>query len=317
MNTKIGIIGYGSVGSEICLQAQSRWWDISWIIRSQEICDTDHTVLDVSTNWKSLSAVDLVFLSIPSDQAAKAQEYIAYFCQKGIPVVTCEKWALSEYPDLLAPYMDLIGKSATVWGGTRMLSLCDLRSKSHIQAAYGVLNGTLNYIFDELSQWRSKIDVLADVLDKKYAEPGSNTLSEVIEWEISDLTRKAIILTNALGILDTRICWSKDISLIDPFFIEKALQNPSEYRFVYTISDIECAGFIWWMKIQSGKWWCYAGLFLIKNTDIETLSWVTNFLTIVEDNQKYTLSGPGAGPIPTARAMLLDACELLHRYWKD
>lgn len=68
-----------------------------------------------------------------------------------------------------------------------------------------------------------------------------------------------------MGIGETFLIWSNDICTIDNFLIEKTLQNPQEYRFFIIITNHEYSGFIGGMKMQIGNWWCYAGLFLIKN----------------------------------------------------
>lgn len=309
--TKVGLIGYGSIGQELARQITEKGWDISWIVTRETIKDNEWIVISESGEWKNQSAVDIVFLCIPSSQPEMARDYIQFFGEKEVPVVTCEKWALATYPTVFEYYSEKIGKSATVGGGTRMLSFLDLRNRDDICEISGVLNGTLNYVFDELSTWKSQTDVLADVLEKKYAEPGSNTLSDIIAGELDDLTKKAIILTNASGLLEETIAWKPDQYSVENFFLEKALQNPSEYRFLFILADHEYSGFIGGMEIESGKWWCYAGLFLVKNTSLTLPSGVNNMLSIVERDDVYTLTGPWAGPVPTARAMMLDAASLL------
>ncbi len=267
--TKVGIIGYGSIGQELARQITEKGWSISWIISRETIKDMEGNVIGESSNWQAQKKVDLVFLCIPSNQAEMARDYIQFFAEKNIPIVTCEKGALSMYPTVLEYYAPKIGKSATGGGGTRMLSWLSLRSSPDICEISGVLNGTLNYIFDELTNGKSQNDVLADVLERKYAEPGSTTLSEVIAAELGDLTKKAIILTNESGILEEKLTWKPDEYTVEGFFLEKALQNPSEYRFLYILADHEYSGFIGGMEIESGKWWCYAGLFLVKNASFE------------------------------------------------
>lgn len=309
--TNVGLIGYGSIGQELARQITEKWWNISWIISRETIKDSEGNILSESTEWQNQSSVDIVFLCIPSDQAEMARDYIQFFAEKDTRIVTCEKWALSVYPTVIDYYAPDMGKSATVGGGTRMLSCLALRSSKDICEISGVLNGTLNYIFDELSNGKSQNDVLAEVLEKKYAEPGSTTLGEVITAELGDLTKKAIIMTNASGILEEKLTWKPDEYTVDSFFLDKALQNPSEYRFLYILADHEYSGFIGGLEIESGKWWCYAGLFLVKNASFELPRWVNNILTITEGDETYTITGPGAGPVPTARAMILDAESLL------
>ncbi len=146
-----------------------------------------------------------------------------------------------------------------------MIPFLNLRNKEHISEVCGIINGTLNYIFTELSASKTQQEVLDAVLEKKYAEPGATTLLEIIIGELGDISRKAIILANAMGISETPLCWSKNLCTLDTFLIEKTLQNPQEYRFFIIIANHEYSGFIGGMKMQVGNWWIYAGLFLIKN----------------------------------------------------
>lgn len=147
-----------------------------------------------------------------------------------------------------------------------MIPFLNLRDKEHISEICGIINGTLNYIFTELSTGKTQQEVLDSVLEKKYAEPGAATLLDIIAGELGDLSRKAVILANAMGISEAPLKWETDLCSIDTFLIEKTLQNPQEYRFFIIITNHEYSGFIGGMKMQIGNWWVYAGLFLIKNT---------------------------------------------------
>lgn len=125
-----------------------------------------------------------------------------------------------------------------------MIPFLNLRSKEHIREICGILNGTLNYIFTELSTGKTQQEVVDTVLEKKYAEPGATTLLDMISGELSDLSRKAVILANAAQIHDTPLKWSTHLCNIDTFLVEKTLQNPQEYRFFVIIADHEYSGFI-------------------------------------------------------------------------
>jgi homoserine dehydrogenase len=52
-----------------------------------------------------------------------------------------------------------------------MTSFLDLRDRGKISEICGIVNGTLNYIFTELSSSKTQQEVLTEILEKKYAEP--------------------------------------------------------------------------------------------------------------------------------------------------
>jgi homoserine dehydrogenase len=309
--TRVAIIGYGSIGQELKHQLEEKNWKVEYIITPENILDDQGNIIDVSSSWKKYHDIDAVFLAIPSHLGAVAEKYILFYTSKKIPVITCEKWALSEHHETLANRLPLIGHSATVGGGTRMIAFLNLRDHNYITEICGIVNGTLNYIFTELSSGKTQQEVLERVLEKKYAEPGATTLLEIINGELGDLSRKAIILANASHIFEQTLQWSDNLCIVDTFLIEKALQNPQEFRFFTIISNHEHSGFIGGMKLSLNNKWLYAWLFLIKNADFPLTEWVTNILTVSEWNESYTLTGPGAGPWPTAKAMILDAVSLI------
>ena len=162
---KVVIIGNGSIGKELQRRILNLGWDVVAVLNSADYQEG---------KWKALVA-DLVFLAIPSDDGNIALDYITHFVNQKIPVITCEKGALSKYFDRLQPSLSLIGYDATVGGGTKMISYLKSRVTNEIDEVVGILNGTLNFIFSELARGKSENEVLKEVLDNRYAEPGATS----------------------------------------------------------------------------------------------------------------------------------------------
>lgn len=289
------IIGNGSIGSELQRQIGVLGWEIV-------------AVVDRGDLWRDLSA-DVVFLAIPTDGGENALQYIEHFVNKNVPVVTCEKGALAHHFEKLMPHLDKIGFSATVGGGTRMISYLRGRMPEKIDSIKGVLNGTLNFIFSKLSDGISAEDVLKKVLEKKYAEPGATSFEEIIKGELGDLHKKAVILANLSGLLrDTFVLSSESVP--SKKVLDKALADPARYRFLFSMNKSE-QEFLAGVHYESGGWHIQAGLCDISALGLELPTGVDNALFIEEGDSTYSVTGPGAGPVPTALAMIRDAKELI------
>ncbi len=293
--SKAIIIGNGSIGSELQKQIKDLGWQIEKVVTRE-------------TPWRELSA-DVVFLAIPTDNGEKALEYIEHFLGKNIPVVTCEKGALSNYFEKLSHRLNLLGVSATVGGGARMIPYLRGRIQEKIDSVTGVLNGTLNFIFSKLSEGVPQTEVLKEVLDKKYAEPGANTFEEIIRGELGDLHKKTIILANLSGLLDNALVLSQDF-VIDKVSLDRALAEPARYRFIFSMNK-SAQNFLAGVHYESDPWHIQAGIFDITNMKIDLPEGVNNALFIKEGESVYSVSGPGAGPFPTALSMIADAKEML------
>ncbi len=301
------VIGNGSIGKELQKQIKRIGWSVDFVLTSKDILDREGKRVNSISEWKKYIAADIVFIAVPTSLADISFEYIRYCVEKNIPVVTCEKGALSEYFEKLQSNLKSIGYNATVGGGTRMLKYLNSRNKENISSVTGVVNGTLNYIFSRLSEGATKELVIKDILENKYSEPDAKTFTEIINTELSDLYRKAIIIANTANL------WIKfeNPKEISHQIIEKAISNPKEYRFLFLMAKVENGDFIDGLKYQIKDWFIYAGIFNIKNFVLDFPEGVNNVLYIKEGESLYSVSGPGAGPEPTALSMIADAKEIL------
>ena len=327
---KVGIIGTGNIGAELYRKLKLKGWDISWVIGSDGIFSgiPKTKKLDDSKNYKKyLNGLDLVFLAIPTmDDGFIAYNYIKNCLMKNIPVVTCEKGALSNYFADLELDLNLgkIGYSATVGGGSRLLRYLKERVGSQVEEIHAIVNGTLNYIFSGLSDGRSFGEVIEETKKLGYAEPGAKHPLDIVNKEATDDVRmKSAILFNICNLTSHRIK-AKDIKpyKIKNSELKKLNREAQNRRYIVSIEkkvDDE-EDVIWGFKHSVGDWCISAGF---KHTDDNPLftklivEGVGNAVLISEGefgrDGAYVLSGPGAGSGPTTNSMIIDAVEILFK----
>ncbi len=152
----IAIIGHGKIGQEIeaQLRHQETNWHIRYIVtRRKAVTYYENGKKDESSVQPDWTNVDLVFLAIPTaDDGSAALTHLLHFVKRGIPVVTCEKGALANRFEALQPYLDSIGYSATVGGGSDLIPALQRRMSRRPAVIHVVLNGTVHYIWNRLAQ---------------------------------------------------------------------------------------------------------------------------------------------------------------------
>jgi homoserine dehydrogenase len=141
----------------------------------------------------------LVVAISTKDDGSAACDMILKAVQIGKPVVTCEKGALSEYFDELAPYLERIGYNSACGSGTNIL--CLLRNTLGTKRVFGIVNGTCNYV-----SWFTRQDdgPLETRLQKGIkeaqrlllCEPGTDSPAQIINGELADACRKTVIVYN-------------------------------------------------------------------------------------------------------------------------
>lgn len=175
---KAGIVGFGNIGQEIYRTlTQKNNCGVGPILKSSGVYrDATGPKVDELENYPAyFEGVDIVFLAIPTfDNGETARNYIEAFMKEDTPVVTCEKGSLSNHYTELKKYLDNIGHSATVGGGTLMLKYLKERMKNpEVEEVHVILNGTLNFIFDEVSRGRSLGAVVGEAKKTRLCRAGS------------------------------------------------------------------------------------------------------------------------------------------------
>lgn len=322
-----GIIGYGKIGKTLHAKLLEDGWVVDFVVSSKHIFNRAGVSIDRTDNWRDhLHFVNVVFLAIPTlDDGKIALDYINAIVERGITVVTCEKGALSNYFDELKSVLDCIGYSATVGGGSGIIHFLNRRFFSGICEVHAILNGTLNYIWDDLRIGNPLGHIIEEVKMLGYAEPGEKDSVKIILGEIGyDATKKASILFN-LCFNSGIILRAKDISLvITEEMIKRAIAEAMNRRFVVSFERIESFNpdindIVAFTHQIDG--WVIIGAFKKIDTNpvifrlCNSATWVNNaVLTLEGENGSsgiYLCIGPGAGASPVATAMIRDAEKLL------
>ncbi len=259
------------------------------------------------------------------DDGSTAFKYIKSFVQKNIPIVTCEKGALSNYFTSLERYLGKIGYSATVGGGSRMLPYAQERMNPAVTEVHAVVNGTLNYIFDGVSNGRSLDEVVEEAKRLGYAEPGATDILAIINGEaVGDVPKKTAILSYSLGLTKQPFLGKKfqeACGALCEADLMKVVQQSKIRRYIVSIAkekgrdeDI-IGGFKF--NLDSG-WYVSVGFKNIEENPIYSAlisPGVNNALMTCEGkNGVYgtpVVGGQGAGAGPTANSMMIDARNLL------
>ncbi|MBI2464280.1 hypothetical protein HYV57_04955 [Candidatus Peregrinibacteria bacterium] len=325
----IGIIGKGNIGSEVYHKSQSNGWIVNWIAGSKGIFSdlSEKTKIAELKNYEQhLQGLDGIFLAIPTlDNGEAGFHYIKSSLNANVPVVTCEKGALSNY------FLELeeaiknqqIGYSATVGGGSRLLRYLQERIGPQVQEIHAVVNGTLNYIFEGLSNGRSLGEVVEETKKLGYAEPGAkHPLEVIIKEAIGDVPMKASILFNICNLTNERMR-TKDVKIetIEQNELKRLIKEATNRRYIVSITrdgnneeDV-----IWGFKHKIDDWHISAGFKHVEDNPLfRNLipSGVNNAILTSEGefgkDGSYVLIGPGAGPGPTASSMIIDAKKIMH-----
>lgn len=316
----IGIIGAGHIGAELYGRARARGWKVDLVLKRSGVYSDLSARVDDSRNFRRhLNGLDVAFLAIPTlDDGRTAYGYIKMLLSRGIPVVTCEKGALSNYFPDLEGSLDRIGYSATVGGGTKMLHFARQRAGPQTREIHAVINGTLNYLFDGVSSGRTIEEVVDEAKKLGYAEPGAKTELEVINTEATrDVPMKTAILFNVLG-LSSRKIRAKEIRVreMSKAKLDELLAGVQGRRYIVSIArERRKEDVVGGFSLEAGDWYISAGF---KRVDRNPLfdrmipAGVNNAILLSEGKDgAYILSGPGAGAGPTVSSMIWDAENLI------
>lgn len=293
--------GSGLVGQAIYRQLQLRG------CRVESFTSRD----DRRTFRSRLVGVDGVFLAISTrDRGEVALEYIADTLNEGAPVVTAEKGSLAYHFDVLGHSLDRIGFSATVGGGSGMLELLRHPHRPFIKLS-GVVNGTCNYLFAEDGD---PLAILKRAQALGLCEPGASGLAGTVNAEIKDVILKLCILFNLSGVWDECLVPG---DLGEVLFAEEEIHRlilSRKYRLVVEISSHIPRREPLGVHGRKGPWSIRAEFVDIGLIDFRLPNGAENIL-VTKDyvGNVSTAFGLGAGPDPTASAMVSDMFHLVEK----
>ncbi len=319
---RVGLIGAGIVGHEVYQRAERKGWHIAFVERSDGVYRTLDKHSERISDAVRSEPIDLAFLQIPTfDDGSTAYRYIRTFVDRGIPIVTAEKGASAHYARELAPFSHLLGNTASVGGGTRMLRHVEGYPRESLHELHAIVNGTTNYSMDGLAKKKSIAEVIQNASALGYTEPGAHDPLNVFNQEVaSDIPMKTSILWNTARlteeIITPHMLRGQKLSSEE---LEQLISEAAEHRYIvsftpFPLEEETLGGFTY----VSGSWHIQGGFRKLRNSLERThlcVPGVSNTLVILNrDRQFYSVTGPGAGAVPTVETMMSDAKEILeHR----
>jgi homoserine dehydrogenase len=314
---KVAIIGAGGIATHLRARLLSQGINVC--------CSLQKNPRDKLASLLEHEKPQAVFLAISTlDEGEAARDYILTCIKAEIPIITCEKGALAYHAKVLKPHLDKIGFSATVGGGTRMLKYVQSRHLTGKQVEiHAVVNGTLNFIFDEICQGRSLGEACKEACGLGYAEPGATDPLSLINGELKDVRMKTCVFFNTILASD-RLVTPHELELLrlTAKEVEQLSERSGDYRLVISFTNKKSARehtrFGRQFSLHFVDSWHITGSFRQVTQASELSSWLPegfgNAVHIIEGNLgsggTYTLLGPGAGHEPTTSAMLADFEEL-------
>src|SRR3989338_5069443 len=192
---KCTVIGHGLIGAPLCDRInQTPGWGVERVITRTKEKHPLSRLEDIVPNGTTIA-----FLAIPTyDGGEEAYGYIRHFVEQDIPIVTCEKGALSHHYDKLRRHLHLIGHNATVGGGTRMIEHLKGRQLNRENViVWAVINGSLNYIFEEIGKGEAALGgAIEEAKRLRSIEPNAYDPLAILNGEIKDTAMKVSVLFN-------------------------------------------------------------------------------------------------------------------------
>ncbi len=293
--------GSGSVGQAVHRQLQMRG------------CQTElFTSKDPRGTFEAwLAGIDGVFLAIPTrDRGGVALGYMLDALSNGVPVATAEKGSMAYHFDHLRPFLDRIGFSSTVGGGSGMLELLRHPHRPFVRLV-GVVNGTCNYLFAEEGD---PFEVLVRAQALKLCEPGAKGLAETVNAEIKDIILKLCILFNLSGVCDECLVPG---DLGEALFAEEEILRlllARKYRLVVSISPYVSRREPLGVHGRKRLWSIRAEFVDIGSVSFRLPRGADNILVCTDcTGDTMTAFGPGAGPDVTATVLIADMLRLIEK----
>lgn len=342
---KFLLVGFGNVGKAVPKRALAELGlkQKDLVIRSDGVHklkpDGTSYLVDKNPNfWEApevMKDVKIAFNTLPSSQGKRSFEILRHLASAGVPVVTAEKGAMSQFHKQIedSGFLDYVGSDATVGGRTGMLEWVASQVNNRTTQIHMVINGTLNYILDGISNQRTPGQVIDEAVLLGYAEPGASDHLDVLNGElVGDIPKKAAIMANS-SLRKTVFFGSSYISPeelgqapLDFKSWHRLIKESKDRRYILSFirkdkeipeSDI-IAPLKKEFKTESGTTVVLGGFRRIHDNPLLSylhLSGTRNGVVITggenESDGILVLSGEGAGPGPTATAMVNNARRLL------
>ncbi len=190
-----------------------------------------------------------------------------------------------------------------VMSGTPVLRFAQSQLKGNKTASFqGILNGTANYVLEQMEQGSSLNAAITKAQDLGYAE--ANPAADI---EGGDARLKVVILANSLFGCDIGVedVGCAGITCLTPEIVEQAVKENCHWKLVGQARQDKNG------KITA----CVAPQKLSGQHPLAGISGATNAVSFQTDLLgSVTISGPGAGRIETAYAVLSDIISIDQKF---
>lgn len=332
---KIALIGAGNIGSWAYKHATAMGWsvpiisEVNGVFDGKNIGEFDRLFDYLKLSGKKigddvmehLDGIDVAMIAIPTfDNGETAYKLIKDMASLGIPVVTSEKGALSYNFRGLENIIGSgrLGFSASVGGGTRMLRFLEtMAAERDVKEVHAILNATINNIISRC-ETQSLQSAIRNSIELGIAEPGSTSALSIINTEVNkDIPRKAVIMFNCmmkhLGLGDYLSFADIKTEPVTEDLLKGVLKRAKSTRYIVSVrkgGEKPFGGF----SLERNGWTLCGGFRDVKDNELFNKVWTydENNSIVVSKGQKgvYSLSGPGARPLPTVDSMIFDVLEM-------
>ena len=303
----VGLLGLGTVGTGVFKVLQNIQ-DVKIkkiadkdITRNRNIDAKDYLTTDVMS---VLTDPDISIIIEVIGGTNPAFDFIKTAIENGKHVVTANKELLakrgSELFELANKHNVLVLYEASVGGGIPIIMpVKQSLTANKFQSLAGILNGTTNYILTKMEKDQSEFaDVLAEAQELGYAEadPTSDVEGHDAAYKI------AILASIAFGKrVDVNNVYCEGISKVSPVDIAYAAELGYKIKLI-AMSQV----------YEEGKLDIRVHPALVsKEHPLASINGVTNALTVYGDAVgEVNFSGPGAGELPTASAVVGDVLAI-------
>ncbi len=174
---RVAMMGLGVVGGGVFRRAaehSDQFEIVKIMVRSPEkYIDQGYAADILATDFEDLLAAQPdVFIDV-SGGVEPALTHSKSMLSRGVHVVSANKQAIATGGQALLDFAAENGAqlrfSSSAGGGMPVLEMC-IREKGRITGVQALLNGTTNYMLDEIGKGRSYAEALKDAQDKGFAE---------------------------------------------------------------------------------------------------------------------------------------------------
>ncbi|MGN0018706.1 MAG: homoserine dehydrogenase [Candidatus Gastranaerophilaceae bacterium] len=306
---KIGLFGLGTVGSGVFKtlknfpEAEIEKIVVRNINKSRNIDDFDSSILTQNAD-EILDNPEIEIVAELMGGVHPAYEYIKKAIENGKHVVTANKELLAKHGEELFNYAEkhnvvILYEAAIAGGIPLIMPIKTILAGNKINKIEAILNGTTNYILTNMDTNKASYEkVLKEAQELGYAEADPTGDVEGFDSTYKLTTLATITFKKRIKLEDV---YREGITHIQAEDIKYANELGYKIKLIAyaTIDEQDKAD----VRVHP--------MFVSKNETLAHINYVTNAVTLSGTPVgKITLSGPGAGEMPTASSVVGDILSI-------